>query len=78
MFGSSWPVKSNVLAVYMSRIEVRLISTQAVEFWNLGVEFSISNLLNLTLKFQNSTAGVEINLISILDLYTANNYACPN
>ena len=39
-----------------------LISTPAVKLWNLGVEFSNSNLLNSTPKFHNSTAGVEIRL----------------
>ena len=48
-----------------------LISTPAVELWNLGVEFSISNLLNSTPKFHNSTVGVEISLESIPDIYDA-------
>ena len=59
----------------MSGIDSRLISTPTVELWNLGVEFSKFEMLNSTPKFHNSTAGVEISLSSILDLYTAIEFA---
>ena len=45
-----------------------LISTPAVELWNLGVEFSKFELLNSTPKFQNSTAGVEISHFEFINL----------
>ena len=50
----------STMGSYKSEFELRLISTPAVKFWNLGVEFSKFEMLNSTPKFQNSTAGVEI------------------
>ena len=48
------------LGSYKYEFETGLISTPAVELWNLGVEFSKFELLNSTPKFKNSTTGVEI------------------
>ena len=53
---------NNILGSYKYEFETGLISTPAVELWNLGVEFSKFELLNSTPKFHNSTAGVEIRL----------------
>ena len=64
-------------SIYWDHISLNskwLISTPAVEFWNLGVEFSNSNLLNSTPKFHNSTAGVEISPLSNSYLYDPNEF----
>ena len=59
----------HIMGSYKYEFETGLNSTPAVEFWNLGVEFSNSNLLNSTPKFHNSTAGVEISPVSNSYLY---------